>query len=1146
MADDDFNTRITASDETKSAFDSVVRNAKDFYQGIKEGITSEIELIKKQKEEAQKLAITVSGKNPDQVTGAFVSASGTVDNFGKGLTKALSVGAVTAFATHVTKEFASVQDAQNRLLATGKLTQEQVEKLRKEFELLGPSVGKNVKQLMADYENLLLTNDKLAANFPQMQQFVALTNASFDSTLAMLNTAVAGGLKPQDIPSYLDKLGTGYQGLSDNATKAVTMASIGLRDLGITGPLVQQQIGTAIAGLTPITTNSMVAAEGMVKVLEQVASGHGGANMQNMIGQLREGKISLIQFFDIMLDRSNPASHAFQQILENDPVTRKWVLDWREGRKSIEEYDTSTKKLAASEIFKPGTTEAINRLSGAISSFGRAAGEAAQAEKALNTIASGINSVTDAIERFNKFGFENPILRGMAGGPRGDSSLFPSWMGGGGGAGSGAPPGPGPSGSGPGGSAPSSSGGGGGGGTRGGGGSSMRPVYFSGGGGAPGPGMTYGQRGDALGLSSPPSTNIEDRRNQAPYTGPSGPGGGAQYFTGSGGSEATASVAAQRANDADVHQMASRQERTAAFTPGAGEGAWSPYAMIPPGGGDGGGGGGGGGWGPGTGHGGAGYGYGGGFRPGIGAPGNRVGGRGGRRSGPGGSGRSSGLSGPGGSLDTPPSSRTAPWPTGPGVSGGTMMKTPWGMTPTGQGPHTTAPATAAGGTVSGDARTSGGGAIYDKLLAGFQASGIVGKVPKDGARFGIKTGSAEEYAKFGTSVANEESGFNPKVDGPASDPGGSHGVFQYAHGQVPGGNAYNIDASVSAFVRDTKNATDGGQIKGSVLARRFATIGNHPERAIRSLDMAGKIAAGSGLRTIADAGTGAPGGARVGTLPWPGEGGAATAAASGGAIPEGSRLAPSGQAPSAFILHHTSDRHSPQQTVDIWRHERPGVGSQYIMDREGNIHDTRAEFGYGGTGHMLPDRPLARQLGLSNRNTVGMEITAKDNKDITDAQVAAAQRFIQERYPNTPVYGHGELQTNRERDEAMRAVSAVRAQRAAGTKVAGPSPRSDSGPAKKLEDTSAAPHMDVDTPWGKGGGGKDEGEKKSGTKEDTAGEENARRIRQEMSKPIKTKMEIGHPQGHTPERVDRHNTRIHQQSENRRQRHASYANIGHA
>jgi hypothetical protein len=118
-----------------------------------------------------------------------------------------------------------------------------------------------------------------------------------------------------------------------------------------------------------------------------------------------------------------------------------------------------------------------------------------------------------------------------------------------------------------------------------------------------------------------------------------------------------------------------------------------------------------------------------------------------------------------------------------------------------------------------------GGALYDKLLAEFRANPPKG-VPPDGARFGITHGTPEEYARFGASVAHAESGFNPRVKN-LSDPGGSFGVLQYSHSQAYG-NAYDVDNSVRAFVRDT-NASVGG-LRHGILGRRFSTIGSHPER----------------------------------------------------------------------------------------------------------------------------------------------------------------------------------------------------------------------------------------------------------------------------------------------------------------------------
>jgi TP901 family phage tail tape measure protein len=146
-----------------------------------------------------------------------------------------------------------------------------------------------------------------------------------------------------------------------------------------------------------------------------------------------------------------------------------------------------------------------------------------------------------------------------------------------------------------------------------------------------------------------------------------------------------------------------------------------------------------------------------------------------------------------------------------------------------------------GGGEIGDAGTGpatggAGASIYNKLRSAYEKSGLVGTIPPGGEKFGFKTGSADEWARFGTGVAKAESNFNPR-DQNLSDPGGSFGIMQYAHNQVPGGNAFDVDASIAAFVRDSKTSVESGHglNPGGILGRRFSTIGNHPERTIRQL-----------------------------------------------------------------------------------------------------------------------------------------------------------------------------------------------------------------------------------------------------------------------------------------------------------------------
>jgi hypothetical protein len=98
------------------------------------------------------------------------------------------------------------------------------------------------------------------------------------------------------------------------------------------------------------------------------------------------------------------------------------------------------------------------------------------------------------------------------------------------------------------------------------------------------------------------------------------------------------------------------------------------------------------------------------------------------------------------------------------------------------------------------------------------------------------------------------------------------------------------------------------------------------------------------------------------------------------------------------------------------------------MERDGTIYQIG---GPGSKNIKTGWGPLG--AGLSNANVVGMEVIAKDDKDVTPAQVAAAKQFIQQKYPNTPVFGHGEVNPgHKEADEGMTIVSAIRRDRQAG------------------------------------------------------------------------------------------------------------------
>jgi hypothetical protein len=259
-------------------------------------------------------------------------------------------------------------------------------------------------------------------------------------------------------------------------------------------------------------------------------------------------------------------------------------------------------------LFSPHAAQSLAELSAAAESLGLSLGhllDAVGVTSGLTSFAKGIEAIADAIERLRKgevtqvlketskglldFGMEHPYLvpplalpwavgKGVGAGINAITPETTPLAPGGPGARSTKKPTPGWF-----------------------GGSNTTPQPF----GALPPFSEFtGPRSSISDFSNPPSSNIEDRR----------------FFD-------------QAANEEMVHAMASRSDRGAAFTPGAGEVPWPQMAGVPGGWGMGGGGGGsgpggGGGSGPGSdggGDGGAGYGHGG-FRPSHGGTGGMIGG----------------------------------------------------------------------------------------------------------------------------------------------------------------------------------------------------------------------------------------------------------------------------------------------------------------------------------------------------------------------------------------------------------------------------------------------------------------------------------------------------------------------------------------
>ena len=125
-----------------------------------------------------------------------------------------------------------------------------------------------------------------------------------------------------------------------------------------------------------------------------------------------------------------------------------------------------------------------------------------------------------------------------------------------------------------------------------------------------------------------------------------------------------------------------------------------------------------------------------------------------------------------------------------------------------------------------------------------------------------------------------------------------------------------------------------------------------------------------------------------------------------------------------LIFHHTGGRGDPAGVINTLNQR--GFGAQYIMDRQGNIYATAPQG--ARMAHMRPGQGPG--AGLSNANALGIEMIAKNNADLTQAQINAGLQFIQQQqqlYPNLGIFGHGEVNPHKQATEGSAVVAAWRA-----------------------------------------------------------------------------------------------------------------------
>lgn len=135
-----------------------------------------------------------------------------------------------------------------------------------------------------------------------------------------------------------------------------------------------------------------------------------------------------------------------------------------------------------------------------------------------------------------------------------------------------------------------------------------------------------------------------------------------------------------------------------------------------------------------------------------------------------------------------------------------------------------------------------------------------------------------------------------------------------------------------------------------------------------------------------------------------------------------------------FVIHHTAGRGDVAGVINTFKQR--GYPAQYVIDRDGKIYQTLPD---GARGQQIRTSPDGQ---FSNANTIGVEVIAKNDSDVTPAQVEAAKRLfgvVSQKYGLTAdqVYGHGELNPgHKEATEGITIKNAIQSSGVAGTQYA--------------------------------------------------------------------------------------------------------------
>jgi hypothetical protein len=423
------NININATDNTKATWESVARNTQDATKAAGNAVDKNYtDAVKRGEKATENLAKATnekiagsSPKDPKSVTGAFNLAAEAVGGMAEGM-----LGAVAAVATldkivnygkESYKAFANAEMASKSLAATNKMTAHEVEETMASFEKLGPVVGKQVLQLAADYRQLRLqsgeSNEHLMTLFPLMEKFTAATQSNFSQAIQMITEAQrAGGVKPEDMPEYINRLGTTLQGLGPTAIEVHSNLQRALKNVGVAGGEVGQQLAVTLKALGEGGNFPRAAAQ-LEAVFNKLNAWKGQIIIPDVWEKFTKGQIGVLEVMNEIEKQAPKAGMEFRLRFMNDPEFRALITQLREvkGRTAEinEENKNAKRALEDNPIFGPGAAQALEKLSQAAEHLQVAVGALVSpvATSLINTYSDAVNGLADALERL---GTGKPII----------------------------------------------------------------------------------------------------------------------------------------------------------------------------------------------------------------------------------------------------------------------------------------------------------------------------------------------------------------------------------------------------------------------------------------------------------------------------------------------------------------------------------------------------------------------------------------------------------------------------------------------------------------------------------------------------------------------------------------------------------------